>query len=460
MIPLSLALLAAATGAALDQIPDPDAVVTGALCFDSRDVAPGGLFACLSGKNTDGHDHAEQAIASGAVAVLATRPVGVPALIVPDVLAAMAAIATTVSDAFTGSVIALTGSAGKTTTKDLLAAVLAADGPTVATQRSFNNEVGFPVTVSRVEPGTTYLLLEMGARGAGHITQLCEVARPTIATVLNVGSAHVGEFGTREAIAAAKAEIVQALPADGIAVLNADDPLVAAMAHHTGATVVTFGTGEGCDVRGSQVVLDDQGRPRLTLHHHGESATVQLQVHGWHNAINALAAAATALAAGVPLSTIITALSAAEITSGDRMQVTTRPDGITLINDTFNASPEAVLAALTALGDIGGDQRRQIAVLGEMAELGDQAAAWHATVAEAIATSRIHHTILIGDEHAKAMLTTLQIRGVSVEHADPAAPLAERVNKVLRPGDVVLIKGANALGLSTVARQLAAMTTA
>lgn len=460
MIPLSLARLAAATGASLDQIPDPDVLVTGALSFDSRNVTAGGVFACLPGRNADGHDHAVQAVACGAVAVLATRPVGAPALIVPDVLAAMAAIATVVADAFTGSVIALTGSAGKTTTKDLLAAVLAADGPTVATHRSFNNELGFPVTVSRVEPSTTFLLLEMGARGKGHIAQLCEVAWPTVATVLNVGSAHLGEFGSREAIAAAKAEIVQALPADGIAVLNADDPLVAAMAHLTRAAVVTFGTGERCDVRGSHIELDDHGRPRLTLHHRGESATVQLQVHGRHNASNALAAAATALAAGVPLTTVATALSSAEITSGDRMEVTTRSDGVTVINDTFNASPEAVLAALTALGDIAGAQRRQIAVIGQMAELGDQAAVWHTAVAEAIADSAIRHTILIGDGHAAAMLATLQARGSSAEHTDGAVPLADLVNKTLQPGDVVLVKGANALGLGTVARQLAASTTA
>ncbi|WP_127353806.1 UDP-N-acetylmuramoyl-tripeptide--D-alanyl-D-alanine ligase [Actinacidiphila soli] len=460
MIPLSLGHLAAATAATLDRITDADAMVTAPLSFDSRDIAPGGLFACLPGRHTDGHDYAAQAVAAGATAVLATRPVGVPALLVPDVLTAMAGLAAQVAAAFTGTVIGVTGSAGKTTTKDILAAILTLDGPTVATQKSFNNEIGFPVTVSRVEENTAYLLLEMGARGQGHIASLCQIARPTIATVLGVGSAHIGEFGSREAIADAKAEIVQALPSDGVAVLNGDDPLVRAMAARTRGHVLTFGTREDSTVRATEITLDDQGRPRITLAYRGESGSVQLRIHGRHNATNALAAAATALAAGVPLTTVLQGLEQAEITSGNRMQVTTRPDAVTVINDSFNASPEAVQAAIAALGDIAGPRRRQVAVIGEMAELGDDAAAWHKRIADRIARSGIQHIVLVGGPQVEAMLDTIRASGVSAEMANPAVPLAEQVNKSLQPGDVVLIKGANALGLGMVADLLVRLTTA
>jgi UDP-N-acetylmuramoyl-tripeptide--D-alanyl-D-alanine ligase len=460
MIALSLGRLATAAGARLDQVTDSDMLVTGPFSFDSRDVAAGGLFACLPGSSADGHDYAAQAVTAGAAAVLASRPVGVPALIVPDVLPAMAAIATQIAAAYTGVVIGLTGSAGKTTTKDILRAILSLEGKTVATEKSFNNELGFPVTVSRVQLDTGYLVLEMGARGPGHIAALCQFAPPTIATVLGIGSAHIGEFGSREAIAAAKAEIVQTLPPLGMAVLNADDPLVMAMADQTEARVMSFGTSPGSTVRATGIRTDGQGRPGFVLLHREESGTVQLRVHGRHNVTNALAAAATALAAGVPFTTVLAGLETAEIVSGDRMQVTTRTDGVTVINDTFNASPEAMLAAIEALEDIAGGGRRRVAVTGEMAELGDQADTWHATVADRLTASGIDHLITVGGKHALALAETARQAGITAEHAETGQSVAERTNKVLRPGDVLLIKGSNALGLGAVARQLTAMTTA
>ncbi|MEU6851373.1 UDP-N-acetylmuramoyl-tripeptide--D-alanyl-D-alanine ligase [Actinacidiphila alni] len=458
MIPQSLDRLAAVTGGVLDGVTDPGAMITGPLSFDSRDVASGGLFCCLPGRSSDGHDHAAQAVAVGATAALATRPVGVPALIVPDVLTAMAQIATAISAEYTGTVIAITGSAGKTTTKDILTAILTLDGPTVATQKSFNNEIGFPVTVSRVEPDTTYLVLEMGARGKGHIAALCTIAHPTISTVLGIGSAHIGEFGSTQAIADAKAEIVQALTPDGTAVLNADDPLVAAMADRTRARVITFGTGESADVRASHIAVD-HGRPRFTLHYRGQSGTVQLRVHGRHNVTNALAAATCALAAGVRFDAVLKGLAVAEITSGNRMQIHDRSDGVTIIDDTFNASPEAVLAALDALDDIAGRQRRQIAVLGEMAELGNTADHWHATVADKLAASRIQHAILVGGPLMTAVHDTVTAHGMTAQHTEPHPDLANQINQHLQPGDVVLIKGANILGLGATADQLRSATT-
>ncbi|MER7514462.1 UDP-N-acetylmuramoyl-tripeptide--D-alanyl-D-alanine ligase [Streptomyces lavendulae] len=459
MIPLSLQDAALAAGGQLTGVDDPARLITGPLVFDSRDITPGSLFCCLSGKSVDGHDFAREAVKAGSVAVLADRSVDAAAIVVPDVLGAMAQIAARVASLFTGTVIGLTGSAGKTSTKDLLKSILELDGPTVATPRSFNNEIGFPVTVSGVKNSSRYLLLEMGARGLGHIDTLCGIARPTIATVLGVGSAHIGEFGSREVIARAKAEIVRALPAHGTAVLNGDDPLVAAMAGDTNATVITFGFSEGCDIRAEQVVVQHDGRPHFVLVHSAGRRHIDLRVHGRHNVLNALAAAATAIAAGVPTDRIAQGLREAEISSGGRMEVTTRADGVTVINDAFNASPESVLAALTALSDIADPTRRKIAVLGEMAELGDEAAAWHDRVAEQVIRLGPAKVIGIGSGHMDRMLTTITAAGLTAAKASEGAPLIEEITRVLKPGDVVLVKGANALGLEAVARELAGMPT-
>ncbi|MFD7447167.1 UDP-N-acetylmuramoyl-tripeptide--D-alanyl-D-alanine ligase [Streptomyces sp. NPDC059909] len=459
MIPLTLADIAQVTQGRLHHVPDPNALVTAPISFDSRDIAPGGLFACLKGRSLDGHDFAGQAIADGAIAVLADRPVDAPAIIVPDVLDAMGQIAYTVAEEYTGTVIALTGSAGKTSTKDILENVLALDGPTVANARSFNNEIGFPVTVSRVEPTSRYLLLEMGARGKGHIASLCQMVRPSIATVLGIGSAHVGEFGSKQAIADAKAEIVHTLPEHGVAVLNADDPLVAPMARETMARVITFGTTDTCEVQASDVRVSPDGHPTFVLRHADREENVALShIYGRHNVTNALAAAATAIGAGVPFDRIVHGLKTAELSSGGRMEVSVRAhDGVTIINDAFNASPESVLAALDALADIAGAERRRIAVLGEMAELGDDALDWHDRVARKVIITGVHRTIGVGGYHAQHVITTIRNSGLEATNADPATGLAGHVNAQLQPGDVVLVKGANALGLEAVARELATM---
>ncbi|MGW2985284.1 UDP-N-acetylmuramoyl-tripeptide--D-alanyl-D-alanine ligase [Streptomyces goshikiensis] len=457
MIPLSLQDAALVTNGRLTGTNDPSQLITGPLVFDSRDITVGSLFCCLKGRSVDGHTFAAQAIAEGAVAVLADQPVEGPAIVVPNVLLAMGRIAAHVAVSYPGTVIGVTGSAGKTSTKDLLTSILELDGPTVATPRSFNNEIGFPVTVSRVEPDSRYLLLEMGARGLGHIDSLCDIACPTISTVLGVGSAHIGEFGSRDVIADAKAEIVRALPVHGTAVLNGDDALVAAMANETDANVITFGFGDDCDVRAEQVGIQLDGRPHFTLVLGGTRRRIDLRVHGRHNVLNALAAAATATAAGIPADRIAQGLRKAEISSGGRMEVTTRSDGVTIINDAFNASPESVLAALSALSDIAGATRRKVAVLGEMAELGDEAEAWHARVAEQVVQVRPDVVIGIGAGHMNRMLATMEQAGLTTTKAE-ADVLTEEISRVLVPGDVVLVKGANALGLEAVARVLSSST--
>lgn len=266
MIPLPLARVAEITSGALNGLADPAAVVRGPVVIDSRAVVPGSLFVAIKGERADGHDFARQAHEAGAVAVLATRPVDAPAVIVGDPQAALAALANAVVRELPGAtVVGVTGSAGKTTTKDLLAGLAARMGPTVAPVGSYNNEIGHPLTVLKADEGTRFLVLELSARNIGHIAYLAEIAPPRIGVVLNVGTAHLGVFGGKEAIARAKGELVEALPADGTAVLNADDPLVSEMAGRTKARVTWFGRAARAHVRAEDETLDAAGRASFTL---------------------------------------------------------------------------------------------------------------------------------------------------------------------------------------------------
>lgn len=455
MIALTLQQIADATNGRLVNVPDPEAVVAEPLSFDSRDIHPGGLFACLPGENTDGHAFAAQAVAAGAVTVLASSPVDVPAIQVPDVTAALGDLAKAVAERFTGTTLALTGSAGKTSTKDLLLSILQLDGPTVANVASFNNEIGFPSTVLRVKDTTRYLVVEMGARGKGHITYLTDIVHPQISAVLNVGTAHLGEFGTREAIADAKAEIVRALPESGIAVLNADDPLVRAMAEQTTARVILFGTSSDSDVRASGIELDSHGRLSFTLHAAGDSAIVSPDVNGEHHVTNALAAAALALAAGLPFATIAKGLDGARIVSGARMETTDRPDGVTVINDAFNASPESVRAALHTLAKLSAGTRPAVAVLGEMKELGDSAEAIHEEIGGLVAELALDRLVTVGGPNAELIGSTAQTVGIDTAHVHDKEQLLALLNADLPDRAIVLIKGAHSLALDTVATALA-----
>ncbi|WP_241193719.1 UDP-N-acetylmuramoyl-tripeptide--D-alanyl-D-alanine ligase, partial [Streptomyces sp. ADI98-12] len=265
MIALSLAEINSIVGGQPADIPDLDAQVTGPVVIDSRLAAPGSLFAAFAGERADGHDYAATAVETGAVAVLATRPVGVPALVVDDVERALGALARAVVERLGTAVVALTGSAGKTSTKDLVAQLLQRIAPTVWTPGSLNNEIGLPLTALRADADTRHLVLEMGARGVGHIRYLTGLTPPRIGVVLNVGSAHIGEFGGREQIALAKGELVESLPEDGVAVLNADDSYVRDMASRTKARVVTFGEAPEADIRAENVRLTENGRPAFTL---------------------------------------------------------------------------------------------------------------------------------------------------------------------------------------------------
>jgi UDP-N-acetylmuramoyl-tripeptide--D-alanyl-D-alanine ligase len=351
----------------------------------------------------------------------------------------------------------ITGSAGKTTTKDLAAELISSLGPTVAPENSFNNEIGHPLTVLRAGERTRYLVAELSARGPGHIAALCRIAPPRLGVVLCVGNAHAGEFGGMTRIAAAKAELPAALPADGVALLNADDPLVAAMAAGTPARVVTFGRSADADVRATEVSLDELSRPSFTLRMPHGSAEVGLRLHGEHNVANALAAAALAGELGMDASAIAAGLSRATARSKWRMEVTERQDGVIVVNDAYNASPEAMTAALAALR-VMAVGRRAYAVLGRMAELGDRSREFHEQAGLAAARSGLAGLIAVGDEAAPMLAGAKAVAGFTGELIgvpDGSAALAALGDR-LRPGDVVLVKASRAAGLQTVALALAA----
>ena len=485
MIALSLAQIADIVGGRLADVTPADAAeirVTGTVEFDSRAIAPGALFLALPGARADGHDFAAAAIAAGAVAVLAARPVGVPAIVVEPVaaedgaasvleydvdgsgaavLAALAQLAAAVATELVAgglTIVGITGSSGKTSTKDLIAAVLEPLGEVIAPPGSFNNELGHPWTVLRATPDTDFLVLEMSARHPGNIAALARIAPPSIAVVLNVGTAHLGEFGSREAIAATKAELPQAVPASGVVILNADDAAVAAMADVTAARVVRVGRSGQADVWAEDVSLDPLARARFTLHAGDRQTLVALAVHGDHQVSNALCAAAVALECGATLDQVAVALAAAGPKSKQRMAVSTRADGVTVINDAYNANPDSMSAGLKALAWMGREGRTW-AVLGEMAELGDDAISEHDRIGRLAVRLDVSRLVVVGTGRPmRAMLQGAVMEGSwgseATEVADTGAAL-ELLRSELRPGDVVLVKASRSAGLGELADALA-----
>ncbi len=374
----------------------------------------------------------------------------------PDVQAALGQLARAVIDRAPGlTIIGITGSAGKTTTKDLTAQLIETLGPTVAPAGSFNNEIGHPLTVLKITGQTRYLVSELAARGLGHITELCQIAPPRIGAVLCVGHAHAGEFGSLERIAEAKGELPAALPADGVALLNADDFRVAAMAARTRARVVTFGRSPGADVRAEQVRTDDAGRAMFTLVTPAGSAPVSLRLFGEHHVSNALAAAGLAEQAGMAVPDIAAGLSAAVARSRWRMEVTRLPDGVTVINDAYNANPDSMRAAIAALATMARG-RRGFAVLGHMTELGDDADRLHEEVGAAAAGAGLAGLIVVGDEAAPMLAGAKAVPSWPGEllSVPDAAAAVRAVRERARDGDVVLVKASHSIGLERVALAL------
>lgn len=487
MIALTAAQVADATGGRLWPADlDPATVVTGPVVVDSRQVEHGSLFVALPGEHVDGHDYAAVAVAAGAPLVLAARELtssdgaAVPSVVVPDVERALGDLARDVLARLREAavepggtplrVIGVTGSVGKTTTKDLLAQLCTAAGPTVAPVKSFNNEIGLPLTVLRADEQTRYLVLEMGASGIGHLRYLTDIAPPDVAVVLVVGHAHLGGFGGIEGVARAKAELVEGLAPGGVAVLNADDSRVIAMAAKAPGDVVTFGTTTAADVRATDLRVDRAGRAAFTLDvpvavvgPEGPSperarADVALRLVGEHHAHNALAAAAAALTVGLPLEDVARGLSAADALSPHRMHVVDRPDGVTVVDDSYNANPDSMRAALRALAVLAGRDRRSVAVLGEMMELGADSRTEHEAIGLQVVRLNIGLTVVVGDG-ARGIAAGAVREGswgeevVVVEDVDAAAAYLEGE---LRPGDVVLVKSSQDAGLWQLGDRLTA----
>jgi len=466
VIPLSLKEIADITGGRVHGLDAGAAalVVDGPVVTDSREAGPGGLYIARVGEQLDGHQFVPDAKELGAVAAMTTRPVeDLPCVVVDDIQDGLATLARAVVDRHPGlTVVGVTGSSGKTSTKDLLAAVLAAAGPTVAPVGSLNSEVGVPLTVFRVRPETRFLVVEMGARGVGHIRYLTTIAPPRIGIELNVGSAHLGEFGSREAIAMAKAELVEALPPDGLAVLNADDAAVRAMAGRTRARVQLVGTTGEAAIRAEDIRLDEAGRPAYTLVTPEGTAELSLALHGEHHVANSLAVVATALECGLDLDSTVRVLATATPASRWRMEVSERPDGVTVVNDAYNANPDSMRAALKALVAMGrggdGTPRRTWAVLGSMLELGEESTAEHDAIGRLAVRLNVSRLVVVGDL-ARPMATGAQHEGswgdeaVWVPDADAAHEL---LREELRAGDVVLFKSSRDAGLRWLGDRVAA----
>ncbi|KPN18960.1 UDP-N-acetylmuramoyl-tripeptide--D-alanyl-D-alanine ligase [Arthrobacter sp. Edens01] len=477
MIELNAAEIAAITGGELvgAAAADPSISVTSATT-DSREAGPAALFIAKPGEFSDGHLFVARAFEAGAELALTERPVTndagevFPGIVVPDAVAAMGQLAAEIVRRLRAesplTVIGITGSAGKTTTKDLLAGLLRSHGPTVAPVGSYNGEVGVPLTIFSAGHGTRYLVVEMGATGIGHITYLTDMVRPDIGVVLCVGSAHAGEFGGVENIARAKGELAEAVAPEGTVVLNGDDIRVAAMDKRTTANVLLF-TSSTDDLPGNHATLraldagtDEQGRPVFTLEFpNGEQHRVESGLIGAHHTANLLAAAGAALAAGIAPADIAAGLSGQKAASRWRMERTDRADGVTVINDAYNANPESVRAALRTLAELGSG-RRTWAVLGEMLELGDQSVTEHDAIGRYVVRLNISKLIVVGTG-ARAMHTGAVMEGswgdesTFVSSPEEAEAILE---SSLEPGDIVLFKSSNGAGLRFLGDRIALKT--
>lgn len=425
----------------------PDVSITGPVVTDSREAEPGSLYVARVGEKSDGHRFAAAAAEAGAVATLGSRPVdATPTVVVDDVQAAFAALSRGVIDRVPGlNIVGITGSSGKTSTKDLLGQVMAQDGPTIAPQGSYNSEVGVPLTVCRIDAATRHLVVEMGASGVGHIAYLTAIAAPRIGIVLNVGHAHVGEFDSIEQIADTKAALVEALPADGVAILNLDDPRVAAMAARTTARVLGVGYGPDADYRAVDVHLDQTGRAGFTLVTAQQRLGVTLAVHGEHHVRNALAVLAAAAESGIDLADAVRDIGTAAAQSRWRMEVHQLTDGMTLVNDAYNANPESMRAALVALAQMGRG-RRTVAVLGAMRELGESSTEAHRAVGSEAAARGIDVVVAVGPD-AGAVADAAEQAGVQVHRPTDPDSAYELLISDLQPGDVVLFKSSRDSGL-------------
>ena len=456
MIALSLAEVSAAVGGALvrTSAAPETTVVSGTVQTDSRQVSEGSIFFALRGETTDGHRFAADAAAAGAALIVAEHPVDVdvPQIIVADGVAALAGLARAVVARVrargTLTVIAITGSNGKTTTKNMVAAICSAAGPTVAPRGSYNNHVGAPISMLEIGYDTRFLIVEMGTSAIGDIARLIAIVMPDIAVVLKVGLAHSGDFGSLAATQRAKSEIVTELPATAVAVLNADDDRVSAMASMTAARPKWFGLDAGASVRADDIGITAEGTS-FTLITDGESRSVSMRILGEHHVMNALAALSVAQELGIPLDNAVAAIEALPRAERWRMELLQPGGGIVVLNDAYNASPDSTAAALKTLAQVTGERQRSVAVLGEMADLGEFSDDEHDRIGRLVVRLNIGKLVVVGTRarhiHVAATLEgSWNGESVLVDTPEQAYDL---LCDELRDGDVVLVKSSNSAGL-------------
>lgn len=451
---LTLGDIARITGGEL--YGDADIMVT-SISTDTRDIDAGSLFAAIVGQRSDGHNFVGDALVSGAVAVLGSRQVDAPCVVVANrvdvdpVITALGKIAAHERTLMSGvNVIGITGSSGKTSTKDIIGQVLSNHGATYAPPGSPNNELGLPMTILQMPHDTKNLVLEMGMRGRGHIQYLCDIADPTIAVVTNVGLAHVGEVGSIEGIADAKAELVESLSNNGIAILNADDERVLAMKGRTQGHVMTFGLSEQALIRGNDVTVTQNGTTRFTVTVAGKSQDVNLPLIGAHNVSNALAAIAVGMSVGMTLDECCHALESVEVKSKWRMERHDLARGIVLVNDAYNANPDSMKAAISSLVSFASAHDTWLVVAG-MHELGSDSQSLHHEIGVFAQAAGVHHVVVIGDT-AKPVVAGAGDIAVWVPDRQAAA---DYIEKNISDHDVILIKASRSEGLEVLAQELA-----
>jgi UDP-N-acetylmuramoyl-tripeptide--D-alanyl-D-alanine ligase len=432
---------------------DENIMVTQAPVFDSRQAKAGSIFLALVGENSDGHNYCSDAFSNGAVLALTTKVVEEPCVVVADVMQAIADLAKFVRVQLNDlTVIGITGSQGKTTTKDLLNYILSSVGETIAPKGSFNNELGVPLTILECNEKTKYCILEMGARHIGDISVLCEIAKPRIGAVLKVGNAHIGEFGSREAIALAKSELVTSLTSGGIAILGTYDQFTPAMKVAEGVEVLTFGERSDCNVRAADVEIRE-GRPHFDLVTKSGRAAVGMRLVGLHQVPNALAAAAISSALGLSVDQIAGALSMAELASKWRMEIF-ELNGRLMINDSYNANPESMAAALRTLAlfaqERGGSSW---AVLGKMHELGPSENEDHVAIGKLVSDLGIDQLLTVSmSAYGQGVSSDSE---TTVHEFNDKNAVVSLLNQ-MQSGDVLMVKASRAEHFEEIAQEVAA----
>lgn len=438
MMKMSLNRVASLIGA---EVVGPSAEIVG-MIHDTRRIKPGNLFCALQGEHHDGHEFVDQAAQAGAAAALVSRPldISLPQILVSDVLQAMGQIAAAWRDQLEVTVIGITGSNGKTTVKEMLAEILSSQGATLATSGNYNNEIGVPLTLSRLGPDHRFAVIEMGASRPGDIAYLTRIAKPEIGILTNAAPAHLEGFGSIEAVARTKGELFQALPESGLAVINADDEWAGLWHELAGhCRTITFGIGERAAVHGRQA------RGRIEVDTPAGSFEFMPRLRGLHNMLNALAATAAAVTLGVPLAAISSALSELESLPG-RLQ-THHQDGWVLIDDTYNANPASLYAGLQVLGEYDGERWL---VLGDMAELGPASAKLHAEMGQAALDMGISRLFTLGEVSSRASTTF----GEGAVHFDSHVALSRSLIEAVCPGVTCLVKGSRSMGMERVVQAL------